>query len=168
MDVVRAINPFARINSENQALTAVRCASLALVLGAAAAVVFGVIMMTSGGDALRIVSQAVADELDLAGRGRMIADLTVATMFGFAVFQLLLGVYHWRHPGTIIPIIALIVVAWGLIQGILPLTGMTGEATPISPPTVFKIVLMAFQVILFAAAMRGANALDRYRGGGAK
>jgi hypothetical protein len=160
MDLLRAINPFARSTTAEQALDASRSATLALFLGAVLAVVAALIMMTAGADSLRAVSVAVAEEYGLEGRGKMIADLTVAMMFGFAVFQGLLGVYHWRHPGTILPIIALIVVAWGIVQSLLQLSGMTTDAGSFG---VLKLITMVVQVLLFASAIRGGNTLDRIR-----
>ena len=163
MGLLTAINPLARSMTVDQAIAANRSASLALFLGAAMAVAVAAVMMTVGADELRVVSQAVADEFDLAGRGKMIADLSVALMFGSAVGQVLLGIYHWRHPGNVIPIIALIIVAWGIVQAIRGLSGSL--ANPDEQLSAVKLVLMVVQLILFAAAIRGGLALERFRRG---
>lgn len=163
MGLLTAINPLARSATADQAIAANRSASIALFLGAAMSIAVAVMMLTVGADDLRVVSQAVADEFDLAGRGKMIADLSLAAMLGSAVGQLLLGIYHWRHPGNVIPIIALIIVAWGIVQGIRGFSGSL--ANPGDQLSTVKLVLMVIQFILFAAAIRGGLALERFRRG---
>lgn len=163
MDLMRTINPFVRSTTADQAVVASRSASYALFIGALMALAGAIVMMTSGAEALRIMAQATADEYGLEGRGKMIADLSLAMMFGFALVQALLGVWHWRHPGTILPMIALIVVAWGVIQTLLRLSGVTGGAGSLGMVPLLKLILMLLQILLFAVAVRGGNTLDRIR-----
>ena len=110
---LKAVNPQAKIDTEVEALMAARASSITLWLSGAKWIAAAILMMQ---DMPRIkaamVSEAGTPIHDLVGNG--MAEATVAITAAIGLFQVMLGGVQWRAPSTVVPIIFLILSAYGL------------------------------------------------------
>ena len=110
---LKAVNPQAKIDTEAEALMAARASSITLWLSGAKWIAAAILMMQ---DMPRIKAAMVSEPgtpiHDLVGNG--MAEATVAITAAIGLFQVMLGGVQWRAPSTGVPIIFLILSAYGL------------------------------------------------------
>lgn len=167
-DWAKAVNPTAAITTEVEATAAARASALAIFLGVAWGVVGIVYTMTAGQAAMdAAVAQASAGTPEMANA---IGQFALWSAVGLAVIQLLFALFQWAKPNIVIPIIFLILVAFGLIMGVFGLVAAgampeVAEASAATPAwqTWIGLLLLVVQTVLHISGIRGASKLDKLR-----
>lgn len=158
------INPMAPIATEADALAAARASAVAIFIG----VLYGIFSLVFGMEAVRAGVEAQMAANPAAG---MDADGMVNIAIGMGVFfiviQLVLGWVQWAKPNIIIPIIFVILVAWGLIQIPLSMQAAASMGMDVPQPPMWQMVLavvvMLVELVLHITGIRGASKLDKIR-----
>ena len=161
-DWIKAMNPLSAATTEADALKAARASAIAIFIGA----IYGAVGLMFGMDTMKagIEAQAAAQAPGMGDTMFMIAIGLAAVV---VVIQLVLGFVQWAKPNSVIPIIFVILVAYGLIS--IPLGRMMAENMGAEAPNVpvwqmvSGAVVMVVELILHIAGIRGANALKRFR-----
>ncbi|HZV84056.1 MAG TPA: hypothetical protein VFF48_03635 [Brevundimonas sp.] len=168
-DIMRALNPTAPITNEAEARDAARASAIAIFLGVIWGLVGIAYLLTAGQAAMAAaVAQASAEGPEAAGMAGMMAQAALWMSIALVVIQLVLGFVQWTKPGIVIPIIFAILVAFGLVSGVLGLM-MTGQQdvpeAARSPMWQIAIgfVVMVVQLVLHITGIRGARKLDQLR-----
>src|SRR5690606_8579872 len=118
-DWVRASNPTAPINNEAEATAAARASAIAIFLGVLWGIVGIVYLMTAGQAVMEAaMAQASADAPEMAGMAGVMTQAALWMSVGLVVIQLVLGLVQWAKPNIVIPIIFVILVAFGLVSGL--------------------------------------------------
>lgn len=168
-DWLRASNPTAPITTEAEALAAARASALAIFLGVLWGIVGIVYLMTAGQAVMEAaMAQASADAPEMAGMTGAMTQLALWMSVGFVVIQLVLGLVQWAKPNIVIPIIFLILVAFGLVSGLagLMMAGQAGMPETAAAPvwqTWLGLIILVVQLVLHIAGIRGARQLDKLR-----
>ena len=165
-DWIKASNPAAPITTEAEAISAARASALAIFLGVAWGIVGIVLLMTGGSAEMEAaMAAASADAPEMAGMGEMAMQIAMWSAIGLTVIQLVLGLVQWAKPNIVIPIIFAILVAFGLVSGVLGLMMSGQEGMPESAAPTWQIyvgfVILVIQLILHIAGIRGARMLDK-------
>lgn len=168
-DWIRASNPTTPITTEDEAIAAARASALAIFLGVLWGVV-GIVYLMTAGQAIMdaAVAQASAQNPEAAGMAGMMAQGIVGLSIAFVVVQLVLGLVQWFKPGVVIPIIFALLVAFGLVTGLMSAFGVGQADTPAAVTTpVWQtwggLVILVIQIVLHIAGIRGAQKLDKLR-----
>ena len=167
-DWAKAVNPAAPIATEVDAIAAARASAIAIFLGVAWGLIGIIYMLTAGQAAMdAAVAQASAGTPEMAGA---IGQFAMWSAVGLCVIQLAFGLFQWAKPNIVVPIIFLILVAFGLIMGVFGLVAAAAmpevaEAQAANPAwqTWIGLVLLVVQVVLHVAGIRGASKLDKIR-----
>jgi hypothetical protein len=114
------------------------------------------------------IAQASADAPDAAGFAGMMVQGVLWMSIGLVVIQLILGFVQWSKPNIVIPIIFLILVAFGLISGLFGLVmannpDMAAAAATPMWQVVVGVIVMLVEAVLHIAGIRGASKLDKLR-----
>ena len=168
-DWIRASNPTTPITTEDEAIAAARASALAIFLGVLWGAV-GIVYLMTAGQAIMdaAVAQASAQNPDAAGMAGVMAQGIVGLSIAFVVIQLILGLVQWFKPGVVIPIIFALLVAFGLVTGLMTAFGIgqadtsAAAAAPIWQ-TWGGLVILVIQLVLHIAGIRGAQKLDKLR-----
>ena len=164
MSWLKAMNPNAPIHTEVEALRAARASAISIMIGVAVGVV-GVASSFVHADDVAV--QAV-ENADSATAAMLSLGMQVGFWIGIAmvVIQMGFAVVQWREPRKFIAILFIILIALGLI-GVLasPLAAsMTPNATGMPMwEMVVSVVVMAIQITLHVAGLRGIAKLDALR-----
>lgn len=168
-DWVRASNPTAPITNEAEATAAARASAIAIFLGVLWGIVGIIYLMTAGQAVMEAaMAQAAADAPEMADMTGFMTQATLWMSVGFVVIQLVLGLVQWARPNIVIPIIFLILVAFGLVSGVfgLMMAGQDGMPESAAAP-VWQVwgglVVLVVQLVLHIAGIRGASKLDKLR-----
>lgn len=168
-DWIRASNPTTPISTEDEAIASARASALAIFLGVLWGVV-GVVYLMTAGQAIMdaAVAQASAQNPDAAGMAGVMAQGIVGLSIAFVVVQLVVGLVQWFKPGVVIPIIFALLVAFGLVTGLMAAFGIGQPDTPAALATpVWQtwggLVVLVIQMVLHIAGIRGAQKLDKLR-----
>ncbi len=166
-DWARAMNPASRHTTEAEALAAARASAIAIFLGVVWGLVGVIYMMTAGREVME-AAVAAASTPETAGMAGAMAQAAMWMAVGMVAIQLVLGLVQWFKPNIVIPIIFVILVAFGLVSGVwgLMMAGNPEMAAAAQAPmwqVVVGFVVMAVQLVLHIAGIRGASALDKLR-----
>lgn len=166
---IRASNPTTPITTEDEAIAAARASALAIFLGVLWGVV-GIIYLMTAGQAIMeaAVAQASAQSPEAAGMAGIMAQGILGLSIAFVVIQLIIGLVQWFRPNIVIPIIFAILVAFGLVTGLMAAVGVgqpEGAAAVSNPiwQTWGGLVVLIIQILLHIAGIRGAQKLDKLR-----
>lgn len=168
-DWVRASNPTAPITNEAEATAAARASALAIFLGVLWGIVGIVYLMTDGQAVMEAaMAQAAADAPEMAGMTGAMTQAALWMSVGFVVIQLILGFVQWSKPNIVIPIIFVILVAFGLVTGVfgMVMAGQEGMPETTAAPAwqVWGgLVILVVQLVMHSAGIRGASKLDKLR-----
>ncbi len=168
-DWIKASNPTASITTEAEALGAARASAVAIFLGVLWGIVGIVYLMTAGQAIIdAAVTQASADSPEVAGMAGMMAQGILWMSVFFVACQLVLGLVQWAKPNIVIPIIFVILVAFGLLSAVPALMGLGQADVPAAAQTPAwqtwgGLVLLIVQLIMHIAGIRGARKLDQLR-----
>lgn len=168
-DWVRASNPTAPITNEAEARAAARASAIAIFLGALWGIVGIIYLMTSGQAVMEAaMAQAAADAPEMAGMTGLMTQAALWISVGFVVIQLIIGLVQWAKPNIVIPIIFLMLVAFGLVTGVfgMVMAGQDGMPETAAAP-VWQVwgglVILVIQLVMHIAGIRGASRLDKLR-----
>lgn len=168
-DWIRASNPTTPITTEDEAIAAARASAIAIFLGVVWGVI-GIVYLMTAGQALMdaAVAQASAQSPEAAGMAGMLAQGLLGLSVGLVVIQLIIGLVQWFKPNIVIPIVFAILVAFGLITGLMAALGVgqPEASAAVSNPawmTWGGLVLLVIQLVLHIAGIRGAQKLDKLR-----
>lgn len=166
-DWVKASNPTAPIDTRAQAVAAARASALAIFLGVAFGI-FGVVKtMTGGAEAMEaaMVENAQGDAAAV-GMASAMAGAAVFISIAMVVVQAIFGLVQWAKPNRFIPILFIVLVAFGLVSSLLgPAMGsqMDLPAAAQSPLwlTVLSLVVLLVELVMHIAGYRGAAKLNQ-------
>lgn len=168
-DWIRASNPTTPITTEQEAVAAARASAIAIFLGVLWGVV-GIVYLMGPGQAVMdaAVAQASAQSPEAAGMAGMMANGILGMSIFFVVVQLIIGLVQWAKPNIVIPIIFALLVAFGLITGLMAALGVgqpEGAAATANPVwmTWGSLVILIIQMVLHISGIRGAQKLDKLR-----
>ena len=153
-DLLKTINPATRIETEADARAVARASSIALWLSAARYVVATGSMAANFG-AVRALAATQVEGMGAAASTDAIAYGIVAGPAVIAVVEIAAGVWQWKRPGVIVPIIWLILIAYGMFEIL--------RSGPLAGMGMVVVILMLVCAVLHASSIRGANALARFR-----
>ena len=168
-DWVRASNPTAPITNEAEATAAARASAIAIFLGVLWGIVGIIYLMTAGQAVMEAaMAQASADAPEMAGMTGIMTQAALWMSVGFVVIQLVLGLVQWAKPNIVIPIIFVILVAFGLVSGLMGMmmVGQEGMPAATAAPawqTWGGLLILAVQLLMHIAGIRGARQLDKLR-----
>lgn len=168
-DWIKASNPTAPLITEAEATAAARASALAIFLGVVWGAVGVAILVTSGSAEIEAaMAQASADAPEMAGMGGVVTQIALWSAIGLCGIQLVFGLVQWARPNVVIPIIFAILVGLGLVTGLFGLMMAGQEGMPETAATPAWQVwvglgVLAVQMIMHIAGIRGARALDRLR-----
>ncbi len=168
-DLMRALNPTAPITTEAEAKAAARASAIAIFLGVVWGLVGIAYLLTAGQAAMdAAIAQASAESPEAAGMAGMMAQTALWLSIGLVVIQLVLGFVQWAKPGIVIPIIFAILVAFGLVSGVLGLMMSGQQDVPeAAQAPMWQVatgfVVMVVQLVLHITGIRGARQLDKLR-----
>ena len=151
----KALSPFDKANTEEEAVAQARASSVALVLASIATVASYFMMQ----DYYPIMAEAMGNA-DMAGamaqQGMIMTGVVIVIQLGLAVLQ-------WFKPNKIIPWIFMLLCLLGVVS--IAMILMPSPLPP--PPTAATFGTWAVNVVcvlLHIAGIRGASALPRLRG----
>lgn len=168
-DWIKASNPTAPITTEAEAIGATRASAVAIFLGVLWGIV-GIFYLMTAGQALvdAAIAEATAQTPEAAGMAGLMAQGLLGLSIGLVVIQLIIGLVQWFKPNIVIPIIFAILVAFGLITGLMEAldVGQPEAAGAFANPvwlTWGGLAIMVIQLVMHIAGIRGARALDKLR-----
>jgi uncharacterized membrane protein len=164
-DWIKAMNPSSPINTESDAVAAARASAIAIFLGVAWGLV-GVVQGFMSQEQMTEAAAAAAAASDPAAAGMagpMVQGILYFTV-AVVVIQAVLGLVQWTKPNVVIPIIFAILVVGGAVLALLGLMNAPANA-PAAPlwQTVVGFIVLAVQLVLHVAGIRGARQLDKIR-----
>ena len=168
-DWVRASNPMTPITNEAEARAAARASAIAIFLGVLWGIVGIIYLMTAGQAVMEAaMAQAAADAPEMEGMTGVMTQMALWMSVGFVVIQLVLGIVQWTKPNIVIPIIFVILVAFGLVSGVAGMMMAGQEGMPDTTATPAwqlwgGLVILVVQLVLHTAGIRGARQLDKLR-----
>jgi hypothetical protein len=159
-DIIKAMNPTATLDTEEAALAAAKVSAVGVVIGAINSAVTGWYASTpEGSAALAQAMESLTGQAPDPGQAQTGLYFTGALV----VLQLILAAVQWLKPNSIIPILFLVLVVWGLGSAILSLTVPAFGGSQPMWLTVFTLVAMLLAAIMHIAGIRGASALAKFR-----
>ena len=168
-DMARAMNPTATITTEAEAKAAARASAIAIFLGVGWGII-GVVWVMGPGAAVMeaAMSEAMASSPEAANMAGMMTGLALWGSIFLIAVQMAVGLFQWFKPNIVIPIVFIILVAYGLVMAALGLF-MAGQLDPAVAPAAMPgwqtwggIAVLVVQLILHIAGIRGANALKKF------
>lgn len=164
-DWVRASNPTAPIANEAEATAAARASAIAIFLGVLWGIVGVVQMFMSQAEMTEAAAAAAASDPAAVGMvGAMVQGMLYFAV-AMVVIQAILGFVQWTKPNIVIPIIFAILVVGGAAIAASGLMATPEGAAPTAPmwQTVVGFIILAIQLVLHIAGIRGASKLDKLR-----
>lgn len=161
-DWLKAFNPTAPINGEAEAQRAARASAVSIFIGVIVGVI-GVIWTVTNPEAFQLAAtQGGGDAATQAMAAEMAGQMALWMGAILAVIQLIFGVVQWRDPKAFIAILFLLLLALGVVTTLAApmMAGVSGVVTPIWQ-VVLSLAVMAVQVVLHVAGLRGIKQLDR-------
>ena len=156
---LKAFNPLSAIDTEAEAVMAARASAISLWLSGAKWIAAAILMIK---DMPRlkaaIATGADSPVRDLVGNGMVEAMVAITAAIG--LFQVMLGGVQWRVPNTIIPIIFLILSAYGLGNALWSqLAGGAGAGS--GWPMLLSYFTLVVAVLFHWVGLRGASRLEK-------
>ena len=169
-DMVRAMNPTAKIDDAAQAKAAARASAIAIFLG----VIWGAIgLMWMMGPGAEVMEAAMAEATSASAGGAGMAGVATSMAVGLGGFlivvQLILGLVQWFKPNIVIPILFTVLVVFGLGNALLGMVmagqmdlGAAAKAAP-AWQLYGGLAVLVIELILHIAGIRGASAMNKFR-----
>lgn len=166
-DWVKASNPTAPINTRPEAIAAARASALAIFLGVAFGI-FGVVKtMTGGTEAMEAAMMENAQgDAAVAGMASAMAGAAVVMSIAMVVVQAVFGLVQWAKPNRFIPILFIVLVAFGLLSSVSGLAMVSQMDLPAAAQTplwltVLSLVVLLVELVMHIAGYRGAAKLNQ-------
>jgi hypothetical protein len=162
--LINAMNPTAKLDTEDAALAAAKVSAVGMVIGAIHQAVGGWYASTPAAQeaAAGMVEQLTGQAPDAAALAQQ-SQLGLYMAGGLVALQLILAAVQWRKPNMVLPILFLVLVIWALGGAALALAMPNLAANQPLWLTVFSLVTMIIAAITHIAGIRGASALDKIR-----
>ena len=154
-DLLKTINPATRIETEADARAVARASSIALWLSAARYAVTTASLAANYGN-VRTLAAAQAEAMGAAVSVDMVAYGIVAGPAIIAVVEIAAGLWQWKRPGVVVPIIWLFLIAYGLFEFVRQGASFGGMG-------LITTALMLICAVLHISGLRGANAVGKFR-----
>lgn len=155
IDLLKTINLAKRIETESDARAIARASSIALWLSAARYVV-ATGSLVANFSTVRALAATQVEAIGPAASVDMVAYGIVAGPAVIAIVEIAAGVWQWKRPGVIVPIIWLILIAYGVFEFVRAGASLAGTGVVLA-------VLLLVCAALHASAIRGASALAKFR-----
>lgn len=168
--LIAGLSPAAKITNESEAKASARASAVSILLG----VIWGGITLAwmTSPEGTAMMQQAMSASATPETAALM--EGAVGAMIGLTAFiiglQLIFAGIQWFKPNIIVPILFLLLVAYGLLTGLLgvvmadQLAALTGPQ-PQMPGwiTYTNLALLVIQLLLHISGIRGASALSKFR-----
>jgi len=170
MSIAHIINPFSKPTTEAEARMKARASAIALFLSAALGAV-GVILLQQNPELLQsqIEAQVAAQGAGAPeGMGDLVTSMAIGGGWFMVIVQVLLGLIQWWKPNIVIPIIMLILTAFGLLSA-LGQWAMNPEQARLAMELqplwlmVANWIVMVLGVLLHLSSILGVNQLNSLR-----
>jgi len=161
-DFIKAANPTAPITTEAEAEAAARSSAISIFIGVIVGIVSVIWMITNPQDVSAALIESGIDAEKAASDAASMAQLTLWSTAGLALIQLIFGFVQWKSPKKFIAILFIVLVILGILLTVsAPLmAGMPGGVAVPLWQTALSLVILAIQLILHFAGLRGMNKLD--------
>ncbi|QQQ19412.1 hypothetical protein JIP62_04740 [Brevundimonas vitis] len=172
---IKALNPLDAPTTEPEARQKARASAVALVISAVHGAI-GVALLAANMETMRaaMVEAAAAQS---AGQPAESAEMVQSMVGGAAdampwiagaivVIQLGLAFWQWAKPNIVIPIIFLLLTAYGLLGSLGTVQlGMDASVSASSPlwNLILGIIVMVLGAVFHISGIRGAAALGKYK-----
>lgn len=154
-DLWKTINPMTPIVTEDDARAVARGSAIALWLSAARYGVAAVSLMVNF-EAVRALAAANVAQMpggppvEAAAYGIMAGPILIAAV------EIGAGIWQWKRPGVVVPIIWLMLLAFGVYNFLAAGASLAGFGGLIA-------LQMLISAVLHASGLRGGLALSRFR-----
>lgn len=167
-DLIKAMNPTTPLTDAGIARKAAQASAVGMLVGAVNTVAEGWYAANGGAEA----SQRMLESL--TGQAPTAEEIASAAQFGLigtavvVVLHLVLAGVQWKKPNSVLPILFLVLVVWGLGSALLGLISAGQlEAIGATPRpmwlTVVTLVTLAIAAVLHIAGIRGSSALGKFQ-----
>jgi hypothetical protein len=153
--LLKIINPATRIETEADARDVARASSIALWLSAARYVAMSGAMLVNF-EAVRATAAGQVETMGAAASPDLVAYGIVGGPALVALVEIGAGLWQWKRPGVVVPIIWLMLTAYGAFEFVRSGASLAGFGAVVA-------ILLIVGAVLHASAIRGANALARFR-----
>lgn len=164
--LIKALNPTAPINGEAEAVAAARASAIAIAIG----VLWGAVGLyySLSMDPEVMKSAMIAQSPQAAEMADMMYQIVIGGGVAVVVIQVILGLVQWFKPNIVIPIIFVILVAYGLFStaaGLAMVGSMDIPEAARAPAwlTYGGLVVLVVELLLHISGIRGASALSKLR-----
>lgn len=163
------LNPAASMADPDRARTAAGASTVALAISATMSATGAVLMSQQVGrlrlaaaeEARLLADQSPQTAAVLEGMIQNgMVEMGVVLVASWAVVQFILAAWHWRRPGTTIPVLFLVLLSYRLGDRLI---GVSLGRSETSVWTGVVVTLLAICLILHVTALRGANRLAAIR-----
>lgn len=153
--LLKTINPATRIETEADARDVARGSSVALWLSAARyAAVSGAMLVNF--ESVRATAASQIEAMGTAASPDLVAYGIVGGPALLALIEIGAGIWQWKRPGVVVPIIWLLLVAYGAFEFVSAGASLAGYGAVVA-------ILLIVSAVLHASAIRGASALAKFR-----
>lgn len=166
-DWLKAINPGSTATTRPEAVAAARASAIGIFLGIAVGAVGLIRIMGIGTEAMEaaMIENAQGDAA-VAGMAGTIAGAMVYVAGGMLVIQAIFGLVQWFKPNRFIPILFILLVAYGLVSAIsgLAMASQMDLPAAVAVPlwfTVLGFIALLVELVLHIAGLRGASKLNQ-------
>jgi hypothetical protein len=168
--LIAGLSPAAKITNESEARASARASAVSILLG----VIWGGItfawMTSPEGAALMREAMAASATPETAAMMETAAAAMVGITAVMIGLQLIFAGIQWFKPNIIIPILFVLLVAYGLLTSVMQvamadqLAALTGPQ-PQMPDwiTYANLAVLVIQLLLHISGIRGASALSKFR-----
>jgi hypothetical protein len=155
VQLLKTLNPATRIETEADARAVARASSIALWLSAARyAAMSGAMLMNF--EAVRATAASQIETMGTAASADLVAYGIVGGPIVIALVEIGAGLWQWKRPGIVVPIIWLMLIAYGAFEFVRSGASLAGFGAVVA-------VLLIVGAVLHASAIRGASALAKFR-----
>lgn len=161
-DMIKAMNPTAPITTEAEAEAAARSSAISIFIGVIVGIISVIWLITNPQDLSSAIAETGVDAETAAVNAAGMAQMTLWSTGILAVIQLVFGLVQWKSPKKFIAILFIVLVILGILLTVAAplMAGMPGGVAVPLWQTVLSLVILAIQLILHFAGLRGMNKLD--------
>jgi uncharacterized membrane protein len=161
---LKALNPTSPLTSESEAERAAQASAVSIFIGVIAGLAsIGWSLMNPGAMEAAVAAASQGSE-DAAAVASMGVQATLWLTGALVLVQLVLGILQWRNAGKFIAILFIVLLLYGIASSLAaPLLTASMPELPQVPTwqIVLSVVVMAVQLVLQFAGLRGIRHRDR-------
>lgn len=168
--LIAGLSPAAKLTNEGEAKASARASAVSILLG----VLWGGItlawMASPEGAALMREAMAASATPETAAMMETAAAAMVGVTAVMIGLQLIFAGIQWFKPNIIVPILFVLLVAYGLLTSLMQVV-MADQLAALTGPqpqmpgwiTYTNLAVLVIQLLLHIAGIRGASALSKFR-----